>query len=127
MESAKSGVRDNASCRRGNRILGPANTGNLPGTARFLHSTATEHPPTAIAKNLSSCRRLSNSQGVIVFQNGGVCSGEIRCITMAVNRLKPWLKQCHTYSVRAMHLILQQDQPEDYVVATGETHTVGGS
>ena len=26
--------------------------------------------------------------------------------------------------VRAMHLMLQQDQPEDYVVATGETHTV---
>ena len=26
--------------------------------------------------------------------------------------------------VRAMHLILQQDEPNDYVVATGETHTV---
>lgn len=26
--------------------------------------------------------------------------------------------------VRAMHLMLQQDAPEDYVVATGETHTV---
>jgi GDPmannose 4,6-dehydratase len=26
--------------------------------------------------------------------------------------------------VRAMHLMLQRDQPEDYVVATGETHTV---
>jgi GDPmannose 4,6-dehydratase len=26
--------------------------------------------------------------------------------------------------VRAMHLMLQQDSPEDYVVATGETHTV---
>jgi GDPmannose 4,6-dehydratase len=26
--------------------------------------------------------------------------------------------------VRAMHLMLQQDQPADYVVATGETHTV---
>jgi GDPmannose 4,6-dehydratase len=26
--------------------------------------------------------------------------------------------------VRAMHLMLQQDQPDDYVVATGETHTV---
>ena len=26
--------------------------------------------------------------------------------------------------VRAMHLMLQQPQPEDYVVATGETHTV---
>lgn len=27
--------------------------------------------------------------------------------------------------VRAMHLMLRQDEPEDYVVATGETHTVG--
>jgi GDPmannose 4,6-dehydratase len=26
--------------------------------------------------------------------------------------------------VRAMHLMLQQDQPDDYVVATGETHSV---
>lgn len=26
--------------------------------------------------------------------------------------------------VRAMHLMLQQDEPEDYVVATGESHTV---
>ena len=26
--------------------------------------------------------------------------------------------------VRAMHLMLQQDSPDDYVVATGETHTV---
>jgi GDPmannose 4,6-dehydratase len=26
--------------------------------------------------------------------------------------------------VRAMHLMLQQEQPEDFVVATGETHTV---
>jgi GDPmannose 4,6-dehydratase len=26
--------------------------------------------------------------------------------------------------VRAMHLMLQQEQPEDYVVATGETHSV---
>lgn len=26
--------------------------------------------------------------------------------------------------VRAMHLMLQQDEPDDYVVATGETHTV---
>jgi GDPmannose 4,6-dehydratase len=26
--------------------------------------------------------------------------------------------------VRAMHLMLQQDKPDDYVVATGETHTV---
>jgi GDPmannose 4,6-dehydratase len=26
--------------------------------------------------------------------------------------------------VRAMWLILQQDQPDDYVIATGETHTV---
>jgi GDPmannose 4,6-dehydratase len=26
--------------------------------------------------------------------------------------------------VRAMHLMLQQDQPEDYVIATGETHSV---
>src|SRR6185503_16033558 len=27
--------------------------------------------------------------------------------------------------VRAMHLMLQRDTPDDYVVATGETHTVG--
>jgi GDPmannose 4,6-dehydratase len=26
--------------------------------------------------------------------------------------------------VRAMHLMLQQDTPDDYVVATGETHSV---
>jgi GDPmannose 4,6-dehydratase len=26
--------------------------------------------------------------------------------------------------VRAMHLMLQRDEPDDYVVATGETHTV---
>jgi GDPmannose 4,6-dehydratase len=26
--------------------------------------------------------------------------------------------------VRAMHLMLQQPEPDDYVVATGETHTV---
>jgi GDPmannose 4,6-dehydratase len=26
--------------------------------------------------------------------------------------------------VRAMHLMLQRDKPDDYVVATGETHTV---
>jgi GDPmannose 4,6-dehydratase len=27
--------------------------------------------------------------------------------------------------VRAMHLMLQQDEPDDFVVATGETHSVG--
>jgi len=27
--------------------------------------------------------------------------------------------------VRAMHLMLQQSEPDDYVIATGETHTVG--
>lgn len=27
--------------------------------------------------------------------------------------------------VRAMHLMLQQERPDDYVIATGETHTVG--
>lgn len=27
--------------------------------------------------------------------------------------------------VRAMHLMLQQDRPDDYVIATGEAHTVG--
>jgi GDPmannose 4,6-dehydratase len=27
--------------------------------------------------------------------------------------------------VAAMHLMLQQDEPDDYVIATGETHTVG--
>ncbi|MCA1616351.1 MAG: GDP-mannose 4,6-dehydratase [Acidobacteria bacterium] len=27
--------------------------------------------------------------------------------------------------VRAMHLMLQRDEPDDYVVSTGETHTVG--
>jgi GDPmannose 4,6-dehydratase len=26
--------------------------------------------------------------------------------------------------VRAMHLMLQQDAPDDYVIATGETHSV---
>src|SRR5437868_15360707 len=26
--------------------------------------------------------------------------------------------------VRAMHMMLQQDEPDDYVVASGETHTV---
>lgn len=26
--------------------------------------------------------------------------------------------------VKAMWLMLQQDQPEDYVIATGETHSV---
>ena len=26
--------------------------------------------------------------------------------------------------VKAMHLMLQQDEPDDYVVATGETHSV---
>ena len=31
----------------------------------------------------------------------------------------------HSYDyVRAMHLILQQDSPDDWVVATGETHSV---
>ena len=31
----------------------------------------------------------------------------------------------HSYDyVRAMHLILQQDKPDDWVVATGETHSV---
>ena len=29
--------------------------------------------------------------------------------------------------VEAMWLMLQQDQPDDYVVATGETHTVAAS
>ena len=27
--------------------------------------------------------------------------------------------------VEAMWLILQQDEPDDYVIATGETHTIG--
>jgi GDPmannose 4,6-dehydratase len=27
--------------------------------------------------------------------------------------------------VKAMHLMLQQDEPDDYIIATGETHSVG--
>src|SRR5918998_653204 len=47
-------------------------------------------------------------------------TGELRLGNLEARR--DW-GHAHDY-VRAMHLMLQQDEPDDYVVATGETHTV---
>jgi GDP-D-mannose dehydratase len=47
----------------------------------------------------------------VTTQNGTIVSRDNHCITVSGN-------------CRAMWLMLQQDKPDDYVVATGETHTV---
>ncbi|MDY6786032.1 MAG: GDP-mannose 4,6-dehydratase, partial [Cyanobacteriota bacterium] len=39
------------------------------------------------------------------------------------DELENWVRNAKDY-VRAMWLMLQQDAPDDYVVATGETHTI---
>jgi GDPmannose 4,6-dehydratase len=78
----------------------------------------------------------------ILFNHEGPTRGRefvTRKVTDAVARIKLGLakelrlgnldaKRDWGYSkdyVRAMYLMLQQDKPDDYVVATGETHTVG--
>lgn len=77
----------------------------------------------------------------ILFNHESPCRGETfvtRKITRAVARIKLGLQEkIHLGNlnakrdwghaadyVRAMYLILQQEQPEDYVIATGETHSV---
>lgn len=77
----------------------------------------------------------------ILFNHESERRGEefvTRKITMAVAKISKGLQECvelgnlnakrdwgHSKDyVKAMHLMLLQDQPDDYVVATGETHTV---
>jgi GDP-D-mannose dehydratase len=47
----------------------------------------------------------------VTTRNGTIISRDAGCITVSGN-------------CRAMWLMLQQDRPDDYVIATGETHTV---
>lgn len=54
---------------------------------------------------------------------GKILKGEIECIEMGnLDSVRDW-GHAKDY-VRAMHLILQQKEPDDFVIATNETHTV---
>jgi GDPmannose 4,6-dehydratase len=93
-----------------------------------------------IVKNYREAYGLHASNGIL-FNHESPRRGETfvtRKITMAVARIHRGLQEClymgniDSYRdwgyapdyVKVMHLMLQQDTPDDYVVATGEMHTV---
>lgn len=93
-----------------------------------------------IVKNYREAYNLHASNGIL-FNHESPRRGETfvtRKITMAVARIHRGLQACFYMGnldsrrdwgyapdyVRMMHMMLQQDQPDDYVVATGEMHTV---
>lgn len=93
-----------------------------------------------ITKNYRESYGMFACSGIL-FNHESERRGEefvTRKITMAVAKISKGLQECvelgnlnakrdwgHSKDyVKAMHLMLLQDQPDDYVVATGETHTV---
>ena len=93
-----------------------------------------------IAVNYREAYGLHASNGIL-FNHESPIRGETfvtRKITRAVARIALGLQDClyvgnldsrrdwgHARDfVRAMHLMLQQDEPDDYVIATGEQHSV---
>ena len=93
-----------------------------------------------ITRNYREAYGLHASNGIL-FNHESPRRGETfvtRKITMAVARIVNGLQDCLYMGnmdakrdwgyapdyVRMMYLILQQDTPDDYVAATGETHTV---
>jgi GDPmannose 4,6-dehydratase len=93
-----------------------------------------------ITVNYREAYGLHASNGIL-FNHESPIRGETfvtRKVTRAVARIVLGLQDClylgnldslrdwgHARDyVRAMHLMLQQDQPEDYVIATGEQHSV---
>jgi GDPmannose 4,6-dehydratase len=93
-----------------------------------------------IAVNYREAYGLHASNGIL-FNHESPIRGETfvtRKITRAVARIALGLQDCvylgnldslrdwgHARDyVRAMHLMLQQEQPDDYVIATGEQHSV---
>jgi GDPmannose 4,6-dehydratase len=93
-----------------------------------------------IVKNYREAYNLHASNGIL-FNHESPRRGETfvtRKITMAVARIHRGLQDCFYMGnidsyrdwgyapdyVRMMHLMLQQDQGDDFVVATGEMHTV---
>ena len=93
-----------------------------------------------IVKNYREAYGLHASNGIL-FNHESPRRGETfvtRKITMAVARIHRGLQECLYMGnldslrdwgyapdyVRMMHMMLQQDVPDDYVVATGEMHTV---
>ncbi len=93
-----------------------------------------------ITKNYREAYGLHASNGIL-FNHESPRRGETfvtRKITMAVARIHRGLQDCFYMGnidakrdwgyapdyVKMMWLMLQQDQPDDYVVATGEMHTV---
>ncbi len=93
-----------------------------------------------IVKNYREAYNLHASNGIL-FNHESPRRGETfvtRKITMAVARIHRGLQDCFYMGnidsfrdwgyapdyVKMMHLMLQQDKADDYVVATGEMHTV---
>ena len=93
-----------------------------------------------IVKNYRESYGLHASNGIL-FNHESPRRGETfvtRKITMAVARIHRGMQDCLYMGnidalrdwgyapdyVKMMHLMLQQDKPDDYVVATGEMHTV---
>ncbi len=93
-----------------------------------------------IVKNYRESYNLHASNGIL-FNHESPRRGETfvtRKITMAVARIHRGMQDCLYMGnidslrdwgyapdyVKMMHLMLQQDKPDDYVVATGEMHTV---
>jgi len=93
-----------------------------------------------IVKNYREAYGLHASNGIL-FNHESPRRGETfvtRKITMAVAKIHRGLQECFYMGnidsyrdwgyapdyVRMMHMMLQQDQPDDFVVATGEMHTV---
>ncbi|MGE4563463.1 MAG: GDP-mannose 4,6-dehydratase [Victivallaceae bacterium] len=129
-----------------------ASTSELYGKVMEVPQTETTpfHPrsPYAVAKlygfwitkNYREAYNLHASNGIL-FNHESPRRGETfvtRKITMAVARIHRGLQDCFYMGnidakrdwgyapdyVKMMWMMLQQDQPDDYVVATGEMHTV---
>jgi len=123
--------------------------GGLPATAPQSESTPfTPRSPYAVAKlyaywivaNYREAYHMYACNGIL-FNHESPRRGETfvtRKVTMAVARIVKGLQDCVYLGnldakrdwgyareyVQAMWLVLQQDTPDDYVIATGETHTV---
>lgn len=82
------------------------------------------HATNGILFNHSSPRRGSN------FVEAKICKGAVMIYRglqskLELGNMDAFRDFGHSYDyVRAMHLMLQQPDPGDWVVATGETHTV---
>jgi GDPmannose 4,6-dehydratase len=82
------------------------------------------HATNGILFNHESPRRGSN------FVTNKVVKGAVRIYRglqdkLELGNMDSYRDWGHSYDyVRAMHLMLQQDEPGDWVVATGETHSV---